>query len=162
MQPDLDDLPFHDPDWPPAPVAEREPKPCRHPKYERLRPLGDLPEECGACGHTFDPIASRRGRNNGKRGRSDELVVANLLGGRKIGPLGYSYDVEVPGYLRAQAKQLDRWPSLSKVISWLDAIPIGDHLRAVTLADTPGAGRRTRRLIVFDLDEWARWHGRKP
>ena len=50
--------------------------------------------------------------------------------------------------------------SLAKVIEWLDAIPAGPELRAVTLADTPGSGGRTRRLIVMDLAEYAAWHGR--
>jgi hypothetical protein len=35
----------------------------------------------------------------------------------------------------------------------------GSELRAVTLADAPGHGR-VRRLIVMDLEEYARWHGR--
>ena len=43
---------------------------------------------------------------------------------------------------------------------WLDAIPAGPELRAVTLADTPGPGGRTRRLIVMDLAEFAAFHGR--
>jgi len=30
----------------------------------------------------------------------------------------------------------------------------------VTLADTPGPGGRTRRLIVMDLESFAAWHGR--
>ena len=107
-----------------------------------------------------DKAVSRRNKNNGKRGRSDELAVAKILGGRKIGPLGLPWDVELGGYLRAQCKQLDTWPSVATIITWLDAIPAGRELRAVTLADTPGAGHRTRRLIVFDLTEYARWHGR--
>ena len=45
-------------------------------------------------------------------------------------------------------------------VAWLDAIPAGPELRAVTLADTPGPGGRTRRLIVLDLGEFSRWHGK--
>ena len=152
-----DDLPFDD--WPPAPALEVEPKKCRHPRW--LRSTVDGVRAC-SCGHTFDAMTSRRNRLNGKRGRSDELVVAKLLGGRKVGSLGMSHDVEVPGYLRAQCKVLDRLPSLNAVIAWLDAIPAGPELRAVTVADTPGAGRKRRRLIVMDLEQFAQWHGRKP
>ena len=115
---------------------------------------------CRRCGAVKDAVVSRRSRNNRKRGVSDELAVANLLGGRKIGPLGYTWDVEVPGYLRAQCKKLAAWPSVNEIVRWLDAIPAGPELRAVTLADTPGPGGRTRRLIVMDLESFAAWHGR--
>jgi len=115
---------------------------------------------CARCGKVKDATTSKRNKNNGKRGRSDELRVARILGGNKLGQLGLPWDVEIPGYLRVQCKQLDTWPSIAKVIEWLDAIPGGHELRAVTLADTPGAGGRTRRLIVMELEEYARWHGK--
>jgi len=115
---------------------------------------------CARCGAIKDAAVSRRSRNNRSRGNRDELTVARILGGRKVGELGLSWDVELPGYARIQCKRLDRWPSLAKVIEWLDAIPAGPELRAVTLADTPGPGGTTRRLIVMDLAEYAAWHGR--
>ena len=136
---DLDDLPFTHDDG-------------RTPNGAKGRPKGRNPNP--------DPVASRRGRNNRSRGNRDELAVARILGGRKVGELLLPWDVEIPGYARIQCKRLDRWPSLAKVIRWLDAIPAGPELRAVTLADTPGPGGRTRRLIVMDLAEYARWHGR--
>ena len=114
---------------------------------------------CARCGKIRDDVRSRRTRNNGKRGRSDELTVARMLGGRKVGPLGHPWDVEVPGYLRVQSKQTDHWPSLAKIIEWLDAIPVGPEMRGVTLADTPGSGGRTRRYIVLPLDEFCERHG---
>ena len=117
-------------------------------------------ERCRRCGRGRNAAASRRGRNNRARGTRDELVVARLLGGRKVGELGLPHDVEVPGYMRAQCKRLDRWPSLARVVGWLDAMGACPELRAVTLADTPGPGGRTRRLIVMDLDDFAAWHGR--
>jgi hypothetical protein len=61
--------------------------------------------------------------------------------------------------MRAQSKKLASWPSVNAVIAWLDAIPAGPELRAVTLADAPGHGR-VRRLIVMDLTEFAAFHGR--
>ena len=115
---------------------------------------------CDRCHEVKDEVRSRRNKNNGKRGRSDEAKVAAILGGRKVGPMNWPWDVELEGYMRAQAKQLDRWPSMNEIIKWLDAIPAGDYLRAVTLADTPGAGKRTSRYIVIQLDEFARFHGK--
>lgn len=109
---------------------------------------------------TPDPARQRRNRNNRSRGGVEEREVAALLGGRKVGQLGLPWDVEVPGYARVQCKKLNRWPSLARVIEWLDAMGAGDELRAVTIADTPGGGVKTRRLIVMDAAEFARWHGR--
>ena len=162
----MTDLPFLTPPADPTAI-ERPPRKCRRHRWEWTDWMTDdsrvleQVEWCSRCHKVKDAARSRRNRNNGKRGRSDELTVAKLVGGRKVGPLGHSWDVEIPGYARLQAKQLDRWPSLNQVIEWLDAIPEGNELRGVTLADTPGPGKRTLRLVVFDLAEWARWHGGK-
>ena len=115
--------------------------------------------QCARCGAVKDAVVSRRSRNNRARGVRDELTVARILGGRKVGELGLPWDVEVPGYARIQSKKLATWPSVNEIVRWMDAIPAGPELRAVTLADTPGPGGRTRRLIVMDLESFAAWHG---
>lgn len=141
--------------WPPVEVDDRaivsEPRKCRRHQWRDGL--------CLRCPAVKDEARSRRNKNNGKRGRSDELTVAKLIGGRKVGPLGLPWDVEIPGYLRLQAKKLGAWPSINEVIRWLDAMPAGNELRGVTLADTPGAGTPTRRLLIVDLGDFARWHG---
>ena len=104
------------------------------------RALEDGDSVCTRCGKAFPREASRRGRTNRARGNRDELEVARLLGGSKVGPLGLPHDVEVPGYMRLQCKKLASWPSLAKVISWLDAMAPHDDIRGVTVADTPGPG----------------------
>jgi hypothetical protein len=152
----LDNLQFAPPD---STFVVPTPRKCYRHQWVYYSNDGREWAACARCNTVKNVTLSRRNRNNGKRGRSDELAVAKILGGRKVGPLGLPWDVEVSGYLRAQCKQLDRWPSLSKVIEWLDAIPVGAELRAVTLADTPGPGNRTRRLIVLDLESFASWHG---
>lgn len=155
----MTDLPFTLPDDDPTRPA-REPRKCRRHQWAPFdAPNDDQAEWCIRCHKGRNAAQSKRGRNNRRRGTSDELAVARLVGGSKVGPLGLPWDVVVDGYLRVQCKRLDRWPSLAKVIEWLDAIPAGPELRAVTLADTPGPGGRTRRLIVMDLDEFSRWHG---
>ena len=134
-----DDLPFHYPDEAPASgtgsTRRAKPAPTRE--------------------------ASRRSRNNRKRGSQEEAHVAAVMGGRKVGQLNLPWDVEVPGYARIQCKKLDRWPSLTRVLEWLDAMPAGTEMRVVTIADTPGPGKLTRRIAVLDLDDLAAWHGRK-
>jgi len=109
-----------------------------------------------------DEAQSRRGRNNRKRGNGAELDVARAIGGRKVGPLGHPWDVEVPGYARLQVKKLARWPSVAAVLAWLDAIPVADPLRGVVVVQAAGQGKRGRRVVLFDFDEYVRWHGRQP
>ena len=162
MNDEYDDLPFSAGDAPGF-VVETPRKCYRHDwvsHYNDGRNGGRQWTDCARCGKTKNPATAKRNRNNGKRGRSDELTVARMLGGRKVGQLNLPWDVEIPGYARIQCKRLDRWPSIAKVVEWLDAIPVGAEMRAVTLADTPGPGGRTRRLIVFDLSEFAERHGR--
>lgn len=150
---DFDQLPFHYPDTDDRPATAR-PRPHRH----RWSGYGDL-EACASCGKPRDAAASRRGRNNRVRGGREELEVARLLGGRKVGPLGLPHDVEVPGVMRVQTKRLASWPSIAAVITWLDELQPHDDIRAVTVARAPGPGQRTRRLLIVDLEEYARWYG---
>lgn len=124
-------------------------------------PTGGFDKKWGCfCGTVRNAAVSRRSKNNRARGGSWEREFAELVGGRRMGQLNLPWDVEVSGYLRAQTKQLDRWPSLAAVIAMLDAIPVGAELRAVALKDTPGTGHRPRRLLIVDASEYASWHGR--
>ena len=79
-----------------------------------------------------------------------------------MGQLNLPHDVEVAGYARIQTKVLDRWPSLTKILGWMDDMGTGDELRIVALRDTPGPGGKARKVAVIDWDEYCRWHGRKP
>ena len=157
---EYDELPFFEGGASPN-LAAPKPKVCRRHKWGVVF-VNDPDRDyfgCERCGKPTDALASRRGRNNRARGGRDELAVARLLGGTKVGPLGLPHDVEVPGYLRLQCKKLAVWPSLSKVLTWIDAMAPRDDVRGVTVADTPGPGGRTRRLLIVDLDEYARWNG---
>ena len=115
-------------------------------------------ETCRSCGALKDPERSRRNRNNGKRGRAAELDAARAVGGRKVGPLGHSWDVEMTGYSRLQVKKLATPPSLRLVARWL-----ADIARAPG-PEMPGLiwiepGRGGERLIVFRLRDFAERHG---
>ena len=112
--------------------------------------------ECFPCGKVKDPATSRRGKNNRLRGNAAELVVARNVGGRKVGPLGHPWDVEMPGYARLQVRKLETPPSLRKIIEAINAIGGG--------AEMPGyiwiePGRGGERLIVFRLRDFAERHG---
>ena len=145
-----------------TPLTPATPTGARRKPHRHRWSLDGIPmAACASCGKPRDPSTSRRGRNNRKRGTGFELVVARQLGGRKVGPLGHPWDVEVEGYSRVQVKLLDSWPSVHAMLAMLDAIPAGRELRLVVVGDTPGGSRRRRAIVLMDLDEYAAWHGRR-
>ena len=62
---------------------------------------------CRRCRKPRDPITSKRGRNNRKRGNSHELSVARKYGGEKVGQLGLPEDIRGTEY-RTQVKTHQR------------------------------------------------------
>ena len=100
----------------------------------------------------------RRNRNNGKRGRAAELTAARVVGGRKVGPMGWPWDVEMPGYARLQVKKHATPPSLRSVSDMLAAIAAhpGPEMPGFVWIEP---GRDGERLIVFRLGDFADRHG---
>jgi hypothetical protein len=152
---ELSSLDFHYPDEPAPNVGAAPRRKCLHPRRDR-RPLEDGGTACGRCGATIDPAKARAGRNNRKRGNAAELTSARVVGGRKMGPLGLPWDVEMPGYARLQVRKYATPESLRKIAAELDRIGSG--------AEMPGyiwiePGRGGERLIVFRLADFAERHG---
>ncbi|MFZ2226173.1 MAG: hypothetical protein WAV64_01925, partial [Candidatus Moraniibacteriota bacterium] len=94
-----DELEFTTPAPDPA-RPERPPRKCRRHDWVVRTGTPDcdvLPPHthasCSRCGRDRDEAGSRRGRNNRKRGTSDEAEVARILGGRKVGPMSWPWDV---------------------------------------------------------------------
>ncbi len=151
----MDDLPF---DYP----AESRPalaraKPHRHRWVKYFVNDVEVGTCCQSCSQVQDPVASRRGRNNRKRGNASELDVARAVGGRKMGPLGLPWDVEMTGYARLQVKKLATAPSLRFVAGELARIGSGGPLMSGFVWIEPG--RNGERLIVFRLADFAARHG---
>jgi hypothetical protein len=149
-----DDLPFHY-DAPPVEPDDRAPRKCRHPRY--LRTKVDGLDTC-SCGHEFDPIRQRRSKNNRARGNAEELTVARVVGGRKMGPVGLPWDVEMPGYARIQVRKYVRPESLRAICDELDRIGYGPEMPGYVWIEP---GRGGRKVIVFDLASFAERHGIK-
>ena len=150
---DLDQLPFDYPVTDRPSLATR--RKCLHPRAYR-RPLEDGGTACSRCGADIPEAASRKARNNRKRGNAAELDAARLVGGRKVGPLGQPWDVEMPGYARLQVRKYLTPESLRKIAAELSRIGSG--------AEMPGyiwiePGRGGERLIVFRLADFAERHG---
>lgn len=99
-------------------------------------------------------------RNNKHRGASDERDIARRLGGKRHpADTGGNEDIEHPE-LSIQVKggstvvtEVIRRGMASAKAGSRD----GAKLAAVALVDRRGT--RLERYIVFDLDQWAAWHG---
>jgi hypothetical protein len=120
--------------------------------------MTDVWNECRVCHARQDTAASRRSRNNGKRGRAAELTAARAVGGRKVGPLGHPWDVEMPGYARLQVRKYATPESMRAIAAELARIARAPG------QEMPGyiwiePGRGGERLIVFRLADFADRHG---
>lgn len=111
---------------------------------------------CTRCWKRLDPAASRRGKNNRSRGNAEELAVARKLGGRKMGPLGLPWDVEMRGYARLQVRKYATPESLRKIAAELGRIGSGVEMPGYVWVEP---GRGGARLIVFRLSDFAERHG---
>lgn len=148
----LDDLPFTYEREPAQPFPPT-PRKCGHPKYRRTK--ADGIESC-SCGHVFDPANQRRGRTNRARGNAEELTVARRVGGRKMGPVGLPWDVEMPGYARLQVRKYANPQSLRRIAAELDRIGYGPEMPGYVWIEP---GRQPIKLIIFALDPYADRHG---
>lgn len=155
-----DDLPFTQP--PDRPALGATPR-CR--KHEWAKndswdgSFGQAPFsvwQCVRCNALKDAAVSRRNTNNRKRGNAEELTVARTVGGRKVGPLGQPWDVEMPGYSRLQVKKLATPPSLRFIAAELARIGSGECMPGFVWVEP---GRGGEKLIVFRLADFAERHG---
>lgn len=141
---DLEDLPFTNDDG-------------RKPNGAKGRKPGRNPNP--------DPVIQRRCANNRQRGNRAELDIARSIpGGRKMGPLGLPWDVEVGTYARLQVKKLARRPGPAEIARLIGRIPdTGDRLRGFVWVEAAGRGKRGQRVVWFPAYEFRLWHGsRQP
>jgi hypothetical protein len=148
-----DDLPFYYGETPPP--DDRPPKPCRHPRY--LRASVDGIETCMSCGHAFDPMVKRRGRNNRSRGNAIERAVGKELGLRRVGQYGGPDDLSGSMF----AAQVKSGGSFSeRYWAWLKAVPVtADQTPILVVADAPGPGHKRRAMVIVELSDWRALHG---
>jgi hypothetical protein len=148
-----DDLPFYYGETPPP--DDRPPKPCRHPRY--LRASVDGIETCMSCGHAFDPMVKRRGRNNRSRGNAMVGAVGMELGVRRVGQYGGPDDLSGSMF----AAQVKSGGSFSeRYWAWLKAVPVtADQTPILVVADAPGPGHKRRAMVILELSDWRALHG---
>ena len=158
--------------------AARKPAPHRHrmPITETLEPGGIITKRY-ACGHDYDPVRARLGRNNRARGGRAELSVAREYGGEKVGPLALPEDIRgrvygtqvkthvgVPPiwYVKPPAIRY-AWPSPHHYV-WVCSDVLGSGWMAYApdrweaIFEALETGERTPRLI----ERWKPGQGIKP
>lgn len=118
----------------------------------------DTPPRC-ACGKVEDPTASRRGRNNRKRGGRAELDIARTYGGQKVGPLGLPEDIRGKSW-STQVKVSQRAaPTMwTTEFGKLDGATDGRTPRLILRYTRPSVGSED--FVVVRGADWLAWFGR--
>lgn len=156
-----DDLPFGEPLYPQT--AWATPKCKRHQWGQNVLP-GDAPDliRCRRCHHVQNPEKVRQGRNNRKRGGRDELAVARLLGGTKVGHFGGPEDVRQGSFV-IQVKRFATARFPVWMTNELAKLPRADQrVPVLVIREAAGPGRRARAIAVVMLDDWKDLHGGTP
>jgi len=122
-------------------------------------PMPDRRLICTRCGMVQDPERSRRGRNARKRGNGLQAKAAKAAGIANIGALGLPEDAgKSTDWLVLQVKSGLGYPK--NLDRWLRALTAtAGQLRGVVYVETPGPGRKAKRLIVLDYEEFLAWFG---
>jgi hypothetical protein len=157
---DLDDLPFEPDDSAEhrVVVLEREPRKCRHPRDQRSRIENGW--QC-QCGHTVERAAILRGKNARKRGLSLQLQAARDLGLTNLQGNGAA-DARTETMFGnaafvAQMKSGGLFPTWMQ--RELDYLPRGQGRTPILVViETPGPGRKARRLVVMDASDFRDLH----
>lgn len=154
---DLDELPFHDPDWPPAPAVEVEPQKCRHPR-DRRYPT-DTGWECRGCGHTVDRAVMRRGKQSRNYGNRAELEAARRYGGVKVGAAGGPVDIRGVDW-NTQMKTHRRKPPAEWTKAFSGMAANRERMPRLLLRFVLGPGTPPDDYFVVRGSDWLAWHGR--
>lgn len=168
---ELDDLPFHDPDWPPAPAVELEPRKCKRHQWGRVQGIGRYDEAtghelgilvdqqtCSRCGKPKDEARSRRGKSSARLGKDGERRSEKRYGWRKVGEFGGITDLE--GTLAIVQQKTSRRPAPSAwmgIFRQLEA-RAGGRIPLILLSFVR-AGVDTEDLVVIRGRDWLALHG---
>ncbi len=112
------------------------------------------------CGAVKDPAATRKGRNNRKRGNTFEVTVARklkrVLVTYRKGQYGGKTDVDSPLAVIQCKKVASLFPTrINALLREVEAEATADQYPMVALSNVPGAGGTTQELIVMDLNDFA-------
>lgn len=101
--------------------------------------------------------ASRRARNNAKRGKAIQRKRIEGLGGTNLA--GNNQNLDGVGAMFAYESKSGGSFS-ERYWRWLRGIPVrGDQVQVLIVTDAPGPGRRARSIVVVSYDDWRDLHG---
>lgn len=128
---------------------------CRHPRVDRIYKDGGY--TCVSCGRFVSAEAIKRGLNARRRGNRLSARAAKDGGLENVERLQLPEDHRA-SHLKTQHKSGKGYPK--RLDAWLRAMSAEPgQLRAVVYTETPGPGKKARRLIVMDYSEYLDWHG---
>ena len=119
-------------------------------------------EECDLCHLLKSDYEARvkRGRTSLRAGKDGERAIAKAYGGERVGQYGGASDVVVGELFSVQSKV--GWFS-ERFYTELQKLPrTGGRIPTLIVADRPGPGRKTRRLVVRLMEDDIALHGEKP
>lgn len=162
----LDDLDLMDATTPATPTGAK--RRCGHPKSSRRFviiedsvTLGRPREECGRCGHHFDPDRQRAGRNAQQRGKRHERVEMRRAGIHTGNANKADDGLSVDGLFAFQAKSrasatFPGWMALE-----LDKLrgAHGSRTPVLVVIEAAGQGVMGRKLAVVEWSDWLELHG---
>ncbi len=140
-------------------AANRKAAPCRHPRSERYLGISGG-TVCGRCSQTITAEATRRSRNNRKRGNAFEVTVARklkrVLATYRAGQYGGKTDVDSQLLVIQCKKVASLFPArINALLREVETEADADQFPMVALSNVPGAGGTTQELIVMDLNDFA-------
>ena len=137
--------------------------PGRHAMKSRHRHVWAIwtPDGLGcACSAVKDEAATRKGRNNRKRGNAFEVTVARklkrVLATYRKGQYGGKTDVGSSLVVVQCKKVASLFPKrINALLREVEAEATADQFPMVALSNVPGAGGTTQELVVMDLNDLA-------
>ena len=156
----MTDLPFLTDGAAPAMLAPAKPKPHRH-DWLRYENDGRTWAACRRCDAVRNETAARRGRNNRARGKRVERVEMRRAGIHTGNANGADDGLSEDGRFAYQAKAMSSARFPSWMTNELDKLRTArqDKAPVLLVAETPGSGRKGRRIAVVDWSTWLDEHG---
>ena len=160
---DLDALPWTDASTPTLNVTTR--RKCRRHEWTRWvddRGMGH--GKCARCGTDRNPTVSRTNKGNHSRGNAKERVWCRRLALDHVGQFKGIADGQDPMFIgQLKTRATGSFPGwMSDELDKLAKLGTG-KTPILGVVESPGIGRRERRLVVIDEADWIALHvGVKP
>jgi hypothetical protein len=132
--------------------------PCRHPRPSRT-PDGLGGWSCGLCAHIVDAAKVNAGRRARNRGNAKERASARRNGTERTGFHSTADYRRGMFAFSNKARPTVRFPGwMTRQLDYIRAA-YPEHEPILHVEETPGPGRKPRRIYVMDERTWFALHG---